>query len=184
MSHQNLLMLLSHAALAGTGIYCLLQVKNENMFCPHISFGIITINNIIGMCWCLSSYDNRIYDIFRFTSYCQSLFALPGITTSVWLANGYPKEWSWAWIITPIFPLVCYLTDAEMDMPLVDLLILFNLVGLGVVSFVKNLSYGVGATIAFALSHCYITHTTLYNYGLCFYSYFALRCLGFGQDIF
>jgi hypothetical protein len=116
MSHEKFHIALSHAILAGTGIYCLIQIK--------------------------------------------LLEAL-----------------------VPIFPLLCYLVNADLDLPLAELLILFNLVGLGVVCFVKEIQYGLAATLAYTISHCCIRQLALYNYGLCFFAYFALRAIGFGHDL-
>ncbi|CAH1367202.1 hypothetical protein MTP99_008455 [Tenebrio molitor] len=183
MSHEKFHIALSHAILAGTGIYCLIQIKDQNFICPHVTYGLIAINNIIGVYRWASDYNTKILEVYRFTAYCQLLFALPCITTTVWLQNGYSKDWSWAWALVPIFPLLCYLVNADLDLPLAELLILFNLVGLGVVCFVKEIQYGLAATLAYTISHCCIRQLALYNYGLCFFAYFALRAIGFGHDL-
>ena len=189
MSRQEFPIALSHAVLAGTSIYCLSEVKNMDPFCPQITYGIIATNSILGVIWWLMDYNSKLNDIVRLTAYCQLLFALPCITTTVWLQNGYAKDWSWAWAVVPIFPLLMYILHTDIDMPLADLIIVFNIVGLGVVSFVKEINYGIGAVVAYIVAHGYgrrldLTRQALYSYVMCVFAYCSLRAIGRGQDLF
>ncbi|RZC37335.1 hypothetical protein BDFB_013380 [Asbolus verrucosus] len=46
---ENLSLALSHMLLAGIGIYCLIEIKDDSVFLPHATFGIITVHNIIAV---------------------------------------------------------------------------------------------------------------------------------------
>lgn len=185
MAERNISVLFSHCALVGVGIYCLIQIKDEDIFCGHITFGVITINNIFGICWNLNSDDYMLQNLFKISANIQSLFALSYITTTVWLNHGYPAEWIWTWAVVPICLLFCYVVNGEVDTLLVELMILLNLVGLGAVSVVKRLYYGIAASMAYAIAQCFKnSYYAVYNFGLCCFAYFALRSIGFGDNLY
>ncbi|RZC35900.1 hypothetical protein BDFB_013399 [Asbolus verrucosus] len=176
---ENLSVALSHMLLAGTGIYCLIQIKDDSVFLPHATFGIITVHNIIAVWRWGSDQGLRVNDIYNFTSYTQLLFALPCITTTLWLANGYQREISWAWAIVPMIPFVCYLIN-DFDMTLIEIMVLLNSAAVGAVSFKAGNNFGIAAAVAYAISHFCINRFVVYNCGLCFFAYFSLRALGYG----
>lgn len=118
----------------------------------------------------------------------QLLFAVPCITTTIWLGNGYDRYLSWAWTILPMIPLVCYLADASTDDKLEEAVIPLNLIALGVVSFLAENYYGIATAISYAIDHYLVLKQgqqydipaqDLYNYGLCFFAFFALRAIGY-----
>ncbi|EFA03612.1 uncharacterized protein LOC658581 [Tribolium castaneum] len=179
----------SHLVLAGTGIYCLVQIKDAHFHCPHITFGLITVNSLIGLWrWGNPEYGDKAERLYSFTSYLQLLFALPCITTTEWLGYGYDRYLSWAWTILPTIPLVCYLVDASSDEKLEEAIIPINLIALGVVCFLAENYYGIAAAVSYAIDHYIVLKQgeslesipaqDLYNYGLCFFAYFALRAIG------
>jgi hypothetical protein len=180
---------LSHIVLAGTGIYCLVQIKGSQLHLPHFTFGIITINSLIGVWrWGNPDYGEKADGLYKFTSYLQLLFAVPCITTTIWLGNGYDRYLSWAWTILPMIPLVCYLADASTDDKLEEAVIPLNLIALGVVSFLAENYYGIATAISYAIDHYLVLKQgqqydipaqDLYNYGLCFFAFFALRAIGY-----
>ncbi|RZC36588.1 hypothetical protein BDFB_012149 [Asbolus verrucosus] len=181
---------LSHLVLAGTGICCLVHIRGQPLNCPHVTFGIITVNSVIGIWrWGNPDYGDKTDGIYKFTSYLQYLFALPCITTTVWLISGYERTFSCAWALLPLGALIFYFIENSTDTrdTLMEILIPLGLIALGVVSFLAENYYGIATAISYAIDHyCVLKQERnydipaqdLYNYGVCFFLYFALRAIG------
>lgn len=123
--------------------------------------------------------------LYKFTSYLQFLFAVPCITTTIWLSNGYDRYLSWAWSIVPCVSLILYGLNSS-DERIDEVLVPFNLLATGVVSFLSENYYGIASAVSYAINHYIVVKEganydipaqDLYNYGLCFFAYFALRAI-------
>lgn len=87
-----------------------------------------------------------------------------------------------------MIPLVFYLADSSRDEKLEEAVIPINIIALGVVSFLAENYYGIATAVSYAIDHYIVLKQgesfesipaqDLYNYGLCFFAYFALRALG------
>ena len=88
----------------------------------------------------------------------------------------------------PLIPLVCHLADSSSDEKIEELVIPINIIAVGVVAFMAENYWGVAAAVSYAINHYIVLKQgdslegipaqDLYNYGLCFFAYFALRAIG------
>lgn len=112
---------------------------------------------------------------------------MPCIAAQVWLQSGLSlPELAYVHAGIPLFPLAGYLANKERR-DVVELIIALNLVSLGIVSFLGKKYYGVAAAVSFVINYFIIKDQgdfadaipaqDLFNYGMCFAAYFALRGL-------
>ncbi|KAF2899765.1 hypothetical protein ILUMI_06419 [Ignelater luminosus] len=181
----------SHLILAGTGIYCLVQYHGDSFKFPCISYGVIITNSLLGVWrWGNPDHGHKVEKPYNFTGFLQNIISLPFIVTQVWLAYNYQKELAYLHSLVSVLPLTLYLADRSKD-DLVDLIIAANCVSLGVVSFLHENYYGISAAISYMINHFWLREGNfdiedvpvldLFNYGLCFFCYFALRTLQGGK---
>lgn len=132
-------------------------------------------------------YGDNVERPYRCTYFLQTIFAVPCIAAQIWLQGGInPPELAYLHAGIPLLPLAAYLSNRERR-DLVDMIIFLNLVSMGIVSFVGNRYYGVAAAVSFAINYFIIRDEgdfadalpaqDLFNYGMCFAAYFALRAL-------
>ncbi|KAJ8936733.1 hypothetical protein NQ314_012180 [Rhamnusium bicolor] len=180
---------LSHIILAGTGIYCLVGSKNHASSFPQGSFGIITLNSLLGIWrWGNPSYGSSVVDLYNFTSILQDLLVLPCIVTTIWLTYGYTWEIAYAYTVVSILPLITYICDnSNRSNEMVDIIIGVNCISLGVLSFIHQNYFGVASSISYAFTHFIVkndnetyfnvTSQDFYNYTMCFFAVFALKAI-------
>lgn len=136
-------------------------------------------------------YGDNVDKPYRCTYFLQTIFAVPCIAAQVWLQGGMqPPELAYLHAGIPLLPLAAYLSNRERR-DLAELIIAVTLTSMGIVSFLGKKYYGVVAAVSFAINYFVIRDQgefvdnvpslDLFNYGMCFGAYFALRTLR-GQE--
>ncbi|CAH0557589.1 unnamed protein product [Brassicogethes aeneus] len=178
---------LSHLVLAGTGAYCLKSVYGGDLKFSHGCFGIIIVNNLLGL-WTNGNprYGDSVYKIFRITREMQDLFVLPFVTTTLWLNYSYRWEYSYAHAIAPVFPFITFLVDKKAY-ELTNLILTCSLASMTVISFLHDNYYGLVASVSYMFDYFLkkednetfldIPTQDLSNYIMCFFAYFSLHAM-------
>lgn len=98
---------------------------------------------------------------------------------------GYQREIAYPHVLLSFIPLAQYLADRTRT-DVIDTLLLLNVISTGVVSFLNENYFGIAVALSFFLNHFCIREDSdlfeapnydLYNYGMCFFTYFSLRAL-------
>lgn len=124
---------------------------------------------------------------YRITNFLQTIFVVPCIAAQVWLQGGIrPPELAFLHAGLPVLPLALNISNRERR-DVIELVIGLNLISMGVVSFLGKKYYGIAAAVSFAINYFAIKDEgdiadtvpaqDLFNYGMCFAAYFALRGL-------
>lgn len=132
-------------------------------------------------------YGQKADKPYRCTTFLQSIFAVPCIAAQVWLQGGVnPPELAYLHAGLPLIPFAAYLSGKEKK-DIGEVVVALNLASMGVISFMGKKYYGVAAAVSFALNYFVIKDQgdfadsipaiDLFNYGMCFACYFALRGL-------
>lgn len=124
--------------------------------------------------------------MFKVTTLLQTLFAVPCIVAHIWLGYGYQKELAYAHPVISLIPLAAYFADKERKDVLQGVIAL-NSVSLGAVCAMQKNYFGLAAAVSFLLDFFLIQEEDkkifdipsedLYNYIMCFVSYFGLRAI-------
>lgn len=113
---------------------------------------------------------------------------VPCVAAQIWLNRGYqPIELAYVLAGIPLLPLTAYLASRERR-DIVDAIIALNILSMGTISFLETKYFGVAAAVSFFINYFIIRDEgeflddvpsqDLFNYGMCFAAYFALRALG------
>lgn len=130
-------------------------------------------------------HGDKVDSPYKFTFFLQTIFALPFIVTEVWLLLSYKKEFALAHAVVSLIPLIQYISNKESK-DTIDVILGVNVISLGTVSFIAEKYWGIAAAVSFCLNHFFLQKENdiidippedLYNYGMCFFAYFALRSL-------
>lgn len=132
-------------------------------------------------------YGQKVENPYRCTYFLQTIFAVPCIAAQVWLQGGIePLELAYLHAGIPLLPLAMYISNKERR-DIVDMIIALNLTSMVIVSFLAKKYYGIAAGVSFAINYFIIRDEgdfadsipsqDLFNYGMCFAAYFALRAL-------
>lgn len=132
-------------------------------------------------------YGDHVEKLYRFSNYVQSLFVVPCIAAQVWLQGSInPSDVAYLHAALPLVPLALYLAKKERR-ELAEIIIALNLASMAVVSFLGKRYYGIAAAVSFAINYFVIKDEgdvidaipaqDLFNYGMVFAAYFALKGL-------
>lgn len=130
-------------------------------------------------------HGDKVDKIFKATSYIQVLFVVPCIACHVWLGYGYMKELAWLHAGIPLIPLAAYLAKKEKK-EVTQAIVALTSVSLGAVCAMEKNYFGLAAAVSFLVNVFYVMEedeimnipsTDLFNYVMCFVSYFGLRAL-------
>lgn len=124
---------------------------------------------------------------YEITAFLQTITVLPFVVTQVYLGYNYQVELAYIHSAVALLPLTLYLADRAKD-ELIDTIIAVNGISLGFIAFIHQNYYGLSASISYLFNHfCLrdgnfdfenVPAIDLFNYGLCFFCYFALQTLG------
>ncbi|KAK4878981.1 hypothetical protein RN001_007127 [Aquatica leii] len=177
---------LSHLVLAGTSIYCLHAYYGGELKLPCASYTIIITNSLLGTWrWGNPDYGDSVENIYNFTTFLQGITSLPFVVAQVWLNQGYPFELAICHAGASLIPFSLYLADKSKE-DITDAIIAIGGISLGVTSLLQGNYFGVAASVSYLFNHFVLREgqldidlpiIDLYNYGLCFFCYFALRAL-------
>ncbi|KAF5273556.1 hypothetical protein FQR65_LT04554 [Abscondita terminalis] len=182
---------ISHIVLAGTGIYCLCRTSSVSFSLPWCTYTVIITNSLLGVWkWGNPDYGDSVDDVYNFTSFLQMITTLPFITAQFWLTHDYRYELGICHAGASLIPFSLYLADKSKE-EATDTLIAITGISLGVASFLAENYFGVASSISYLFNHFILREgqfdtdfpiLDLYNYGLCFFCFFALKTLS-GQAL-
>lgn len=130
-------------------------------------------------------YFNNVY---RLTDTIQDLLVFPCIVTTIWLKYNYSLNLACAHTIISVIPLILYLHDNHKHKP-IDAFLAGNVLSLLAVSHYNFNHFGITTSFSYALSYFAIKRDVftnfpfhipildLYNYSMCFFSFFALKTI-------
>lgn len=123
--------------------------------------------------------------IYEATTIAQTLFALSLTCTELWLGTSHRKELAYAHAVSAALSMLLYLSGKGRD-SLIDLVVGANIISMGTMGYLQENYYAIASAISFTLNHFLLSRKgvidasdlpliDIYNYGLCFFSYFVLR---------
>lgn len=125
--------------------------------------------------------------LYRFTLLLQDYLVLPCIVSTVWLQYSYSSDIATAYTLLSFMPIVTNMCDNETSKNLLDTVVGVNCLTLFVLSVIYQNYYGLAACVSHAFNHFIIrednetyfnvTSQDLYNYAMCFFTYFSLRTI-------
>lgn len=122
---------------------------------------------------------------YQVTRFLQRIFALPCIACQLWLTYNYQREIAYLHLVLSLIPLTQYIANKTRD-DVIDGLLLLNVISTSVVSYLHENYFGIAAALSFFINHFCVRDESdffevpnydLYNYGMCFFTYFSLRAL-------
>ncbi|RZC34537.1 hypothetical protein BDFB_006938 [Asbolus verrucosus] len=176
----------SYAILAGTAVYCLVQIKDKPLNTPHMAFAAVIVASATGVCkWGSENPCDGVVEVHKYASYFQLMFAMPCITTAVWLANEYKKDVSWLWTVISVFPFFYYFKETDIDAAVAEFITMIDLAALSVASFLGKNYYGIASALSYALGYfskrygesLEIPPQVCYNCCLCCFALCALKAI-------
>lgn len=178
---------LSHLCLAGTSIHCMYWHYSELNF-GTACFSYLIINSLIGIWrWGNPEAGDAVRNIYNHLTIIQNLVVLPCCAAELWFLSEFPYPYTFAHFIPPALAWQLYLYDGDYS-SLHNISVISTGISLAYVSFTKANWYGLAAAISYFLNHFAIKDQEkfqsvppldLYNYGLCFFAFFALRAMNF-----
>lgn len=122
--------------------------------------------------------------IYEATTIAQTLFALSLACTQLWLGTSHRKELAYAHAAAAALSMLLYLSGKRRT-DLVDLVVGVNIFSMAMMGILQENYYAVASAISFTFNHFLLSGNVIdaedlpiidiYNYGLCFFSYFVLR---------
>ncbi|KAL3282446.1 hypothetical protein HHI36_005632 [Cryptolaemus montrouzieri] len=183
MGDHNYFTALSHAILAGTSIYCLMEHTTDMGI---ICYGLIATNSILGLWrWGNPDAESMSKSMYDTTSIAQEMLSIGAVAAEIWTTSTILPEFWWAEIALPIVPLSMYFLEKDFR-DIENGIMAINGISIVFVSIMTSNWWGVAAAASYLWGYLYVKDRgsirdipaiDLINYELCFFSYFALRAL-------
>lgn len=110
---------------------------------------------------------------------------MPCIACHIWLGYGYMQELAYAHAGAPLIPFAAYLANKEKG-EVTQTILAITTISLGVVCTMEKNYFGLAAAVSFLVDYFYVKEENdimnipsedLFNYVMCFVSFFSLRAL-------